>query len=497
MSYVIKPGRGNLLYDEVTGDIVGYVDADGGETFFARFNAAGTVLAGPDGTTHATLGSNVITVGAGGMYATIQAAIDYLETLTQFEAVAGVGSSPTVTAWTQHSDELTVTGLGGATNLGREGYWFTHASLSGRLYPCEATLGLLGTKLISRMRRIEATFSGSEALSFYRPVVRTIMLLPGANYDEDITFSVPVCVRLLGDGVAKHDGTISFTTGVTHGIFIAEGLNSAELSKIKPALGLATSNTIAITIDKCRQSGINDGWMSPSAYVGSLKITGGEARMTPALALGHCIVLNGCRGDLIVNGLRVDVDPQNAITADFRLIDNGPTTYARKVVAENVHMDIHDNDGQMAKAAIFAKANADTTAATGCTINYICDAVSVCELAIAHDDTDNGANGSGVVLVTDCGIASSVTHAGSKYAFKANKTGSTNNVVVNSCGSLLATKPSAGTLSVIGQGMGVGSTGAKSAALGANCPAVTETAPNTWKTVVLDDGSTGYVPVWK
>lgn len=177
------------------------------------------------GLTHATLGTSVITVGAGGMYSTIQSAIDYLETLTQFEAVSGVGSSPTVTAWTQHSDELTVTGLAGATNLGREGYWFTHASLSGRLYPCEATLGLLGTKLISRMRRIEATFSGSEALSFYRPIVRTIMLLPGANYDEDITFSVPVCVRLLGDGVAKHEGTISFTTGVTHGIFIAEGLN--------------------------------------------------------------------------------------------------------------------------------------------------------------------------------------------------------------------------------------------------------------------------------
>lgn len=41
------------------------------------------------------------------------------------------------------------------------------------------------------------------------------------------------------------------------------------------------------------------------------------------------------------------------------------------------------------------------------------------------------------------------------------------------------------------------STGAGSAALGANSPAVTLTAPYTWITVITSDGSTGYMPVWK
>lgn len=40
------------------------------------------------------------------------------------------------------------------------------------------------------------------------------------------------------------------------------------------------------------------------------------------------------------------------------------------------------------------------------------------------------------------------------------------------------------------------STGAGSAALGANCPAVTVTAPNTWIKVLTSAGSTGFIPVW-
>jgi len=39
--------------------------------------------------------------------------------------------------------------------------------------------------------------------------------------------------------------------------------------------------------------------------------------------------------------------------------------------------------------------------------------------------------------------------------------------------------------------------GAGTALLGANSPAVTNTAPYTWATVTTSDGSTGYVPVWK
>lgn len=45
--------------------------------------------------------------------------------------------------------------------------------------------------------------------------------------------------------------------------------------------------------------------------------------------------------------------------------------------------------------------------------------------------------------------------------------------------------------------LGVNTTGAGSAALGANCPATTATAPYTWVRVKTSDGSTGFIPIWK
>jgi hypothetical protein len=44
---------------------------------------------------------------------------------------------------------------------------------------------------------------------------------------------------------------------------------------------------------------------------------------------------------------------------------------------------------------------------------------------------------------------------------------------------------------------GLNSTGAGSALLGTNSPAVTNTAPYTWLKVLTSDGSTAYVPAWK
>ena len=49
-----------------------------------------TVLVGADGVIIPMLGANVVTVGAGGMYDTLQAAINYIETLPQFELVTGI-----------------------------------------------------------------------------------------------------------------------------------------------------------------------------------------------------------------------------------------------------------------------------------------------------------------------------------------------------------------------------------------------------------------------
>jgi hypothetical protein len=54
-----------------------------------------------------------------------------------------------------------------------------------------------------------------------------------------------------------------------------------------------------------------------------------------------------------------------------------------------------------------------------------------------------------------------------------------------------------GTLKAAGLQVTANSTGSGSAALGANCPAITPSAPYTWIKVTANDGSTVYIPAWK
>lgn len=53
------------------------------------------------------------------------------------------------------------------------------------------------------------------------------------------------------------------------------------------------------------------------------------------------------------------------------------------------------------------------------------------------------------------------------------------------------------TMNGVAQFSGTNTTGAGSAALGSNSPAVTNSAPYTWIQVVTSDGSTAYIPAWK
>jgi hypothetical protein len=53
------------------------------------------------------------------------------------------------------------------------------------------------------------------------------------------------------------------------------------------------------------------------------------------------------------------------------------------------------------------------------------------------------------------------------------------------------------TINGIQKFAGTNTTGAGTALLGANSPAVTNTAPYTWIRIVTSDGSTAFIPAWK
>ena len=99
----------------------------------------------------------------------------------------------------------------------------------------------------------------------------------------------------------------------------------------------------------------------------------------------------------------------------------------------------------------------------------------------------SGTTGSGVgdgfnVGVTSAGVAQLIQYENQPLNIFTNNT-------------LALTVSAAGVLTF--QVSGNESTGAGSAALGANCPAVTASAPYKWLKVILSDASVGFVPVWK
>lgn len=80
--------------------------------------------------------------------------------------------------------------------------------------------------------------------------------------------------------------------------------------------------------------------------------------------------------------------------------------------------------------------------------------------------------------------------------------GSGKHLSLSNSGSEVVSVTADGTLTLAGGQLKYGNpsnqtTGGGSAALGANSPAVSPTAPNTWWKVTLADGSQGFIPVWK
>lgn len=400
-----------------------------------------TVLAGADGTEYATLGSKFITVGAGGRYSTLQAAINALATETFFVPVGTL----TITAWNQGSDVATTSGS--FPNIASTvGLWAGHPSSGGRLYPIETPRG--STNVVFGMRRIEANFSGTETLTVYRATPRQIYILPGYHdwSATEVTINTPMVLNIQGAaGATRVKYQYIKGAGFTHGV-----LNHADIifdeasvvTNIAPGLWTAT-NTVEITLDRCVINGVNDGFFSPGAKVGNATMNQCTLLHTPGVPLGHCVVLDA-QGDVVINGCLFKIFAQNVAVADFRVIDQ---TTARNIICTGNSFICYDSNGAMNKLALLAQCLSDSYA-SGNTLTYMTPGASSCELAVAHDDMDATTDGAGKVILANNTINASSGHTGGKFQFKANKVGSTNTVKFDGRGNGVVQKPSAGTLTV-------------------------------------------------
>lgn len=455
-------------------------------------------LVGPDGPISVGgLGDNTLTVGAGGQFPTIQAAIDSLASYEFFPADAGTDLPTTITAWNNLTNSITATGGNVASGRFQQDLWISHASSNGRRYPVLSWTSS-STLVRTRCKRLESNFSGSEAISWARESLVTILLLPGKHV-EAVTINFPCAIKFSGLGdstewnTAVGNSPIKIGTSCTHGRIIIDSFKTNTITFFGNTINLL-ANAVIMRAQNIISYGANDGIFSPGVEAGVVEEVDCVTYASPSVPLGHHTLVN-CTGEVIATGNIVFVAPSDAVLPDFRWFDEVGAN-AIGIYASNNKIICNDVGGKLNKVAFVALLDADAYI-DDCAIVYHTLAASTTQLIICADDIDTSSASTKKAHISGCNIVSSALHTGTKHAYKTHVAGSSCAVIVNDCGSLSADKPGAGTLTVQSQALGVGSTGAASATLGSNSPATTPAAPNTWMRVNLNDGTAGFVPVWK
>lgn len=193
-----------------------------------------TGLVGSDGKTHATLGTNFITVGAGGMYTSIDDAMTYLCALGGTDVWSETVGAGTV-AVTQHSDVVTGTGTAFLTDI-EPGDYVSIAGDGGVLTAagplCHALWGVhSNTSLRLGTGFLGASGSG-KAYSIWRPVKYHVLLLPGVH-ELTGTFALPqgmhLTIRGFGVGVTRLEHVGASTIAFQRSNYIDFGLMSTYM----------------------------------------------------------------------------------------------------------------------------------------------------------------------------------------------------------------------------------------------------------------------------
>jgi hypothetical protein len=214
------------LYDTDTGDIVGVKDRDGGESIFGRIvtDANGNaVLVDQTGATVSLLG-DILTVGAGGMYATIQEAIDaagsrieLVDTLTA-TTLLSTSTTPSMTA-------AGLTGFSKTLGSGAHGvlaHGLLQVNASTKYFKIKSwdTTTIDTVAYIELYEKFDTSIVASATIRLYRINPVTILLLPG---DHNTT-------------------TIPSTAGTPTGTVMQPGINIAALDGASIAISENTSS---------------------------------------------------------------------------------------------------------------------------------------------------------------------------------------------------------------------------------------------------------------
>jgi len=330
---------------------VGGDPSEGGLTP-AMMNAAGTALVDPrSGLDVATLGSNVITVGAGGMYATIQEAINAISGRTFFEQLNSTETTyypTTATAWGLNSSFITVSSwlqiFIAEFDLQRT--WLKLAGDS-RLNRIQA-LNPATTQIYTAHPRIEATIGAAQAISYYREKPVTILLLD-STYSGEYTVNAPMSIRI--DSVNR----TTLYSGVTIGANASYGRVSfgGNINIAGNIFGSDSQSNLILEMEPgC--SFANGGTDGSAGMLAELVLNGNLFNQNGATPLSHFFLMDA-RGDITVNNASVRFGVAAVNTPDVRLFDS---LSARKFVVNGLSAVIDDPFNTLVNVWLFGQAAA-------------------------------------------------------------------------------------------------------------------------------------------
>jgi len=343
MAYM-KPGS-PFLFDELTGDIVGIKDNDGGESYFPRID-----------------NGNVLTVGASGRFSTIQAAVDYINKQPAFlphpyaAQFNGVASS-----WVNGTSVIaTSTNVDNQPNANNTWFKFTGDKF---FYPYDSASNRLiqgAGKVYSAHNRIESgDLAAGKTINWYVENRFTVMLIDPLyhenftiNSDANIVFT-SLTGKTLWSGIMT--GSVALTSGriIFSNMHVANGLYDTEYYGV--ALGGAcfqANNSVIIEHDRIIADLISSDWYSYEYYLGALHSRYSVYNQRPS---------NGPRGHLInlhTAGDQVFQHPVWNMTNADNLSAAGPDAYfidrftARNVVIAGLRGNIRDKNSTLVTLAL-------------------------------------------------------------------------------------------------------------------------------------------------
>ena len=307
------------------------------------------------------VGNNTLTVGANGEYATIQAAIDYIEAQDAFTEIT-MHTNGTVNAWLQGTRTMSMTTTA-TTAAGQfipndpfQSIWIQAAGDT-YLYPLESADSVaISQSLGVRCRRHEANASGTPTLTWYRENVFTIKILDD-YIRESLTISENANIVFAGNGRTILELYISRLSN-----FVSGSLTFANIHIKSYAGGMLDSvdaNTIILRMSNCICENGQDDFLLPTTVLGGIYVDDLMAIQTPQAVQGHYIAPGTIYGDVIINNVMWSVTNTSAIGgiagSNAALVDNCQS--ADKVVINGVWGYISDPHDSFVDISVYGTDN--------------------------------------------------------------------------------------------------------------------------------------------